>query len=167
MCIRDRVINDPTASAFHATVTPLGQGHLLRDLRSASGTFVNGQRVTQHTLRPDDDILIGSVQLRYDGHHLALVDLRRAGIRLDGVSLRKQVPAAKASAGDSGFQLLPSAVSLVIPPPALIALVAGTGTGSGGRGAYRCPLGGQRVARPSPPRVSPRPRPGVYLRTQC
>ncbi|MFZ1241234.1 MAG: FHA domain-containing protein, partial [Anaerolineae bacterium] len=125
----DLVINDPTASAFHATVTPLGQGHLLRDLRSASGTFVNGQRVTQHTLRPDDDILIGSVQLRYDGHHLALVDLRRAGIRLDGVSLRKQVPAARASAGDSGFKLLLSDVSLVIHPREFIAIVGGSGTG--------------------------------------
>ncbi|MBK9094222.1 MAG: ATP-binding cassette domain-containing protein [Anaerolineae bacterium] len=125
----DLVINDPTASAFHATVTPLDQGHLLRDLRSASGTFVNGQRVTQHTLRPDDDILIGSVQLRYDGHHLALVDLRRAGIRLDGVSLRKQVPAARASAGDSGFKLLLSDVSLVIHPREFIAIVGGSGTG--------------------------------------
>lgn len=125
----DLVISDPTASAFHATVTPLAQGHLLADLRSASGTFVNGQRVQQHMLQPDDDILIGSVQLRYDGQALRVVDLRRAGIRLDGMSLRKQVPAPKAAAGDSGFKLLLSNVSLVIHPREFVAIVGGSGTG--------------------------------------
>jgi ABC-type multidrug transport system ATPase subunit/pSer/pThr/pTyr-binding forkhead associated (FHA) protein len=125
----DLVISDPTASAFHATVTPVAGGHLLRDLRSASGTFVNGQRVLQHTLHPDDGILIGSVQLRYDGQTLRVVDLRRAGIRLDGMSLRKQVPVPKAAASDSGFKLLLSDVSLVIRPREFVAIVGGSGTG--------------------------------------
>ncbi len=125
----DLVISDPTASAFHATVTPVGQTHVLRDLRSASGTFVNGERVSQHTLQAEDSILIGSVQLRYDGQSLAVVDLRRTGIRLDGMSLRKQVPAPKPAAGESGFKLLLSNVSLVIHPREFIAIVGGSGTG--------------------------------------
>lgn len=125
----DLVISDPTASAFHATVTPVGQTHILRDLRSASGTFVNGQRVSQHALQAEDSILIGSVQLRYDGQSLAVVDLRRAGIRLDGMSLRKQVPAPKPAAGEGGFKLLLSNVSLVIHPREFIAIVGGSGTG--------------------------------------
>ncbi len=125
----DLVINDPTVAAFHAVVTPASQGHLLRGLQSASGVYVNGVRVQAQLLRPNDDVMIGSVQLHYDGHSLEMVDLRRAGIRLDGVSLRKQVPAPKTAPTDNGFKLLLSDVSLVIRPREFVAIVGGSGTG--------------------------------------
>jgi pSer/pThr/pTyr-binding forkhead associated (FHA) protein len=48
------------ASRRHAEIVPDEGGFLLRDLASTNGTFVNGERVSEHRLRPGDRIQIGS-----------------------------------------------------------------------------------------------------------
>jgi pSer/pThr/pTyr-binding forkhead associated (FHA) protein len=56
---------DRLASRKHARVE-LRQGtHVLVDLDSANGTFVNGQRVRQHVLRDGDEIRIGSSRITF------------------------------------------------------------------------------------------------------
>ena len=56
---------DPTVSRQHARIEVHGSQHILTDLDSTSGTFVSGRQVSQHTLRPGDDIRIGKTHLRF------------------------------------------------------------------------------------------------------
>ena len=51
------VVDDPTLSRLHAVIELLGSGWCVRDLASASGTFVNGERIwAERPLRPGDEI---------------------------------------------------------------------------------------------------------------
>lgn len=57
-------ITDTTVSRRHAELTPDEGKWYLRDLHSANGTFVNGQRITQRVqLEPGDQIRCGSTLL--------------------------------------------------------------------------------------------------------
>lgn len=59
------VIDDPAAEAEHAVIIPVGNDHILEDLRSARGTFLNGMRVTKHILQHGDVVQFGAFHLRY------------------------------------------------------------------------------------------------------
>jgi surface antigen len=56
------VLPDPTVSARHAQITPTPSGYLLTDLGSRNGTWVNGQRVQRHLLRPGDRVRLGGTE---------------------------------------------------------------------------------------------------------
>src|SRR5215831_11864111 len=49
----------PDISREHAEIVRTGDHYLLRDRQSRAGTFVNGQRVTEHTLVHGDRIRLG------------------------------------------------------------------------------------------------------------
>lgn len=53
-------------SAHHAWVQRTPDGCWVQDGGSRNGTFVNGQRVTQHFLQPGDVIAVGPAQLRFE-----------------------------------------------------------------------------------------------------
>jgi pSer/pThr/pTyr-binding forkhead associated (FHA) protein len=59
------VIDDPAIALEHAVITPLGNDHILEDLESEAGTFVNGARVSRHILQHGDVIELGAFYLRY------------------------------------------------------------------------------------------------------
>ncbi len=118
-------LNDPTVSRLHAVISPSDdKGHILKDLGSGNGTYVNGQRVSQVELKKYDVIQIGSIQLRYDGAQLIPADLRREGIRLEALDMRKQVKVT-----DIDYKILLNNVSLAIQPREFVAIVGGSGTG--------------------------------------
>ncbi len=58
----DITIEDPVLSRRHARimVDPEGQVLRVRDLGSANGTFVNGTRVSEASLRPGDELRLGT-----------------------------------------------------------------------------------------------------------
>lgn len=62
------VINDAEVSRKHARIIVQGDSHVLEDLGSTNGTFVDGQRLMgPHALRDGDLILLGeNVSLRYE-----------------------------------------------------------------------------------------------------
>jgi ABC-type multidrug transport system ATPase subunit/pSer/pThr/pTyr-binding forkhead associated (FHA) protein len=119
----DLALNDPLASSYHMVISPTGQGHVLQDLKSSNGTYVNGQRVTTVTLNVGDLIQAGSTQLRYDGTQLIPAD-RRDGIRLDAIEVRKQVQIKKGE-----YKVLLDGISLVIHPREFVSLVGVSGAG--------------------------------------
>ena len=62
---RDNTIRlvDERASRHHARIDLQQGAFVIRDLESANGTFVNGQRIQRHKLRSGDEIRIGDTHL--------------------------------------------------------------------------------------------------------
>jgi hypothetical protein len=59
------VIEDARVSRAHAQLRSIRGKYILFDLNSTGGTFVNGQRITQITLKAGDLISLGGVPLVY------------------------------------------------------------------------------------------------------
>ena len=58
--------DDPTASRLHAVFERIGAGWCVRDMASANGTFVNGERlIGERPLRPDDEVRVGATRLLF------------------------------------------------------------------------------------------------------
>ena len=60
------MLYDPAASRNHAVVELRPEGFWARDYGSANGTYVNGQRITEHPLAPGDVLRIGSTEFRFE-----------------------------------------------------------------------------------------------------
>jgi pSer/pThr/pTyr-binding forkhead associated (FHA) protein len=72
------VVDDPQVSREHAAIVPVGNDHILEDLDSANGTYVNGTRVARRILQHGDVIELGAYHLRYLNPKVAAeVDLER------------------------------------------------------------------------------------------
>jgi pSer/pThr/pTyr-binding forkhead associated (FHA) protein len=72
------VVDDPLVSREHAVVVPVGNDHILEDLESANGTFVNGTRIARRILQHGDVIELGAYHLRYVNPKVAAeIDLER------------------------------------------------------------------------------------------
>jgi len=59
----DIVFPDPTVSLEHAAISRQGDEFILYDLGSSNGTYVNSERVVQHVLQNEDQIVIGGTVL--------------------------------------------------------------------------------------------------------
>lgn len=118
----DVVFDNPQVSRQHAVIDTANNTRTLRDVGSTNGTFVNGQRITQHTLRTGDIIQIGAFKLVYTGNSLDEYD-QRGALRLDAFSLSRVVRRGKTS------RTILKDVSLSIAPREFVALVGGSGTG--------------------------------------
>jgi pSer/pThr/pTyr-binding forkhead associated (FHA) protein len=57
----DVVIDDPTVSAQHASLTKSPSGYRLRDLGSTNGTQINGVSITEAELKEGSEIRFGYV----------------------------------------------------------------------------------------------------------
>jgi pSer/pThr/pTyr-binding forkhead associated (FHA) protein len=57
---------DATVSRRHAEIVPEAGALVLRDAGSSNGTFVNGQRIQQHSLQPGDEIRVGATLFRFE-----------------------------------------------------------------------------------------------------
>jgi serine/threonine protein kinase len=62
----DTHLIDPHISRVHCEVKHDNGAYVLTDFESPGGTFVNGKRVTQHTLAPGDLIRIGATHLQFE-----------------------------------------------------------------------------------------------------
>jgi len=59
-------IEDTLASREHARIELREGRYVLVDLGSSNGTRVNGKRITEHTLRTGDRIVIGTARMEFD-----------------------------------------------------------------------------------------------------
>jgi hypothetical protein len=58
------VPGDPTLSRVHALLEAVGRGWCVRDLGSANGTYVNGERITaEQALRSGDELRLGRIRV--------------------------------------------------------------------------------------------------------
>jgi pSer/pThr/pTyr-binding forkhead associated (FHA) protein len=61
----DLTLRSLDASRRHAEIVSVANGYLIRDLGSTNGSFVNGDRIEEHTLRAGDRIEIGGDLLTF------------------------------------------------------------------------------------------------------
>jgi ABC transport system ATP-binding/permease protein len=115
----DIELENPVISRRHAVIERAGKGHVLRDLGSMNGTFVDGRRASRVSLAKGAVIQIGPFKLVYDGESLLQYD-HRGALRLDGRRLSQRV---------GGGRLILRDVSISIAPREFVALVGGSGAG--------------------------------------
>jgi pSer/pThr/pTyr-binding forkhead associated (FHA) protein len=58
----DIVLRHPSIAARHARVQWRKQGYILTDLQSATGTYVNGRRITENLLKDGWVVRLGEVE---------------------------------------------------------------------------------------------------------
>ncbi|MCU0241051.1 MAG: FHA domain-containing protein [Vicinamibacteria bacterium] len=61
----DIVLDDVAVSSQHCRIQPIGDSFVVFDLKSTNGTFVNEQRIAQHTLSEGDVLRVGETRLKY------------------------------------------------------------------------------------------------------
>jgi ABC-type multidrug transport system ATPase subunit/pSer/pThr/pTyr-binding forkhead associated (FHA) protein len=114
-------LDHPTVSRRHAEIVRRNGGFAIRDLGSANGTFVNGQRVTDWvTLGVGNVIQIGPFKLVYDVRLQGLTMLMSRGHRMDALDLGVQV---------ANGRMILSDISLSVQAGEFAALVGGSGAG--------------------------------------
>jgi len=59
-------VRDKNVSRVHCQIVVTESGCTLTDLQSTNGTFVNGERTTECTLSPGDEIRIGTTLLQLE-----------------------------------------------------------------------------------------------------
>ena len=129
-------LDHPSVSRQHARVEQAAGGHIIRDLGSANGTFVNGQPVRGvRTLQVGEVIQIGPFKLVYDSSGLAQY-APGGNYRLDGLNLSREVTlggslslARLLGTAVPARKLILNDVSISIYPKEFVALVGGSGAG--------------------------------------
>jgi hypothetical protein len=61
----DVFLDDVTVSRRHAEIVHEGDDHVIRDLGSLNGTFVNRHRIEDSVLRADDEVQIGKYRMTF------------------------------------------------------------------------------------------------------
>src|SRR5262249_12918039 len=60
------VLDDTRISRQHAKIAPEAGGHVVYDLNSANGTYVNDQQVKRQRLKPNDVVRFGPFSFRFE-----------------------------------------------------------------------------------------------------
>jgi len=59
-------IAEPSVSSHHCEVLLRGSDVLVRDLNSTNGTFINGEKITEGTLKVGQVLRLGQIEMRLD-----------------------------------------------------------------------------------------------------
>jgi pSer/pThr/pTyr-binding forkhead associated (FHA) protein len=59
-------IPDPSVSSHHCEILLKGGDVIVRDLNSTNGSFINGQPITEATLKPSQILRLGQVEVRLE-----------------------------------------------------------------------------------------------------
>jgi len=62
----DTRLKDPQVAMLHCQIVAEAGRVVLTDLNSSGGTFVEGQRVRAHALRPGDVFRVGDTRIRFE-----------------------------------------------------------------------------------------------------
>lgn len=112
-------LDHPQVSRYHAMIERLGTRQRIKDLKSANGVFVNGQRIEREAwLNEGDEVRIGGIKLRLAADHVH--QMAEEGVRLDVIRINKWVAKNKNLLQD---------ISLSIQSQEFVALVGLSGAG--------------------------------------
>ncbi len=122
----DLTLDSPLVSRRHARLERAGPSHILIDLGSTNGTFVNSERIDRRVLSAGDIVQIGPYRLTYQPAAISQVMPRQQRGRLDALHLTRRIDGGRR--GHDG-RLILNDVSLSIAPREFVAIVGGSGTG--------------------------------------
>lgn len=121
----DFVLDHPTVSRHHARIVSKEGKHIIYDLNSSNGTFVNGNRVINSLdLLPNSLIQISSYRYYFDGHTLLEYDEGSGQVRIEVQSLSKNVTLEKGIS-----RSLLEDINFCIEPREFVAVLGGSGAG--------------------------------------
>src|SRR5215213_744088 len=69
-------IPDASVSSHHCEIILKGSEVVIRDLNSTNGTFINGQQITEATLKPSQILRLGQVEVRLEGDQTSAAQKR-------------------------------------------------------------------------------------------
>jgi pSer/pThr/pTyr-binding forkhead associated (FHA) protein len=98
-------IPDPSVSSHHCEITVKGNEVVIRDLNSTNGTFINGQQITEATLKPSQILRLGQVEVRLEGDQTAAakkMTLDHTQVVPQGIKFEELGQLAKS--GNPGFE---------------------------------------------------------------
>jgi ABC-type multidrug transport system ATPase subunit len=121
----DFVLPSPMVSRRHVSLKRTDDAWIMRDLRSANGTFVNGRRISgAHRLRAGDRVRIGPYDLEFDGAMLV------APRRLSGTSIELRGIGQQVNHRETGEPIwLLRDVSFTVTPGELVGVFGSSGCG--------------------------------------
>ena len=119
------VIDDPAVSREHAAIVPVGNDHILEDLKSANGTFVNGKRMPRRILQHGDVVAFGAFSLRY-------LNPKAADAALDRTMLIEGIAEARAGrpAGGEALNVSRTRTTRVKFPKGRVSVLSGPRAGT-------------------------------------
>ncbi len=124
-------LEDAAVSKQHASIEVLGADHILLDLESSNGTFVNGTRVTRHLLRHNDTIDVLGFELKYVDHKSVVSADGDRTMIFTRVAEGTLVPAGSGAGAGAGKAPLADARTVEVPLPlAVLKGVAGPRAGA-------------------------------------
>jgi pSer/pThr/pTyr-binding forkhead associated (FHA) protein len=98
-------IAESSVSSHHCEILLKGNDVVVKDLNSTNGTFINGERVTEATLKPGQTLRLGQVELKLDGPAPAGRKQLDATMVIPQGVKRDEIGTAVHKVGDqSGFQ---------------------------------------------------------------
>jgi len=59
-------IAEPSVSSHHAELLLRGNDVIVRDLNSTNGTFINGEKVTESSIKPGQILRLGQIEMRLE-----------------------------------------------------------------------------------------------------
>ena len=59
-------IAEPSVSSHHAEVLLRGNDVIVKDLNSTNGTFINGEKITESTIKPRQILRLGQIEMRLE-----------------------------------------------------------------------------------------------------
>jgi pSer/pThr/pTyr-binding forkhead associated (FHA) protein len=99
-------IPDPSVSSHHCEIILKGNDVVIRDLNSTNGTFINGQQITEATLKPSQILRLGQVEVRLEGDQTTTTQkkmtLDHTQVVPQGIKFEELGQTAKA--GNPGFE---------------------------------------------------------------
>jgi pSer/pThr/pTyr-binding forkhead associated (FHA) protein len=124
------VVDDPAVTGEHAEIIAIGNDHILEDLRTPGGTYINGNRVDRHILQHGDVIELGSFYLRYLNPRVSsAIDLERTML-IDGLYEAAEVAGRKSGPSSAKARLASARHGRVRFPKGRIKIIAGKQAGS-------------------------------------
>ncbi|MGE5392068.1 MAG: FHA domain-containing protein [Deltaproteobacteria bacterium] len=121
----DLVLDHPMVSRFHARIISQHGQHIIYDLQSVNGTYLDGTRVEKSArLEANSRVQICGFCFLFDGKQLIEYDESSGQIRIQVTSLGRTIKMP-----DGGTRKLLDDISFTIQPREFVAILGGSGAG--------------------------------------